>query len=137
MGAPDHYIAQTKGFIAPHGYRRYRPEASLLYQLVAEHYPRFRYRRAAEGRALPRYVEDEFEAYLRCGLLKHGFLRVKCDSCQAEKLFALSSKRLGFCPSCGARRMTETAALLLEDVLPQQPVRQGVLALERRSHPVH
>lgn len=34
----------------------------LLHQLLAEHYPRFRNRRATEGRALPRYVEDEFEA---------------------------------------------------------------------------
>jgi hypothetical protein len=129
MDAPDRDIAQAKGFIAPHGYRRHRPEATLLYQLVAEHYPRFRDRRAAEGRALPRYVEDEFEAYLKCGLLEHGFLRVKCDACQAEKLVAFSCKRRGFCPSCGARRMTETAALLVDDVLPQQPVRQWVMSL--------
>jgi len=68
------------------GYRRHRPEATLLYQLVAENYPWFRDRRTAEGRPLPRYVEDEFEAYLKCGLLEHGFLRVKCDACQAEAL---------------------------------------------------
>jgi len=129
MGAPDRDIAQAKDFIAPPGYSRHRPEATLLYQLVAEHYPRFRERRAAEGRALPRYVEDEFEAYLKCGLLKHGFLRVKCDACQAEKLVAFSCKRRGFCPSCGARRMAEAAALLVDNVLPQQPVRQWVLSL--------
>src|SRR5690606_23435493 len=51
----------------------------------------------------------------------HGFLRVKCDSCQAEKLVAYSCKRRGFCPSCGARRMVETAALLIDEVLPLQP----------------
>jgi len=129
MGAPGRDISQAKDFIAPPGYSRHRPEATLLYQLVAEHYPRFRDRRAAEGRALPRYVEDEFEAYLRCGLLEHGFLRVKCDACQAEKLVAFSCKRRGFCPSCGARRMVETAALLVDNVLPQQPVRQWVLSL--------
>jgi ribosomal protein S27E len=86
-------------------------------------------RRAAEARALPRYVDDEFEAYLKCGLLEHGFLRVKCESCQAEKLVAFSCKRRGFCPSCGARRMAETVALLVDDVLPRQPVRQWVLSL--------
>src|SRR5690606_3723571 len=86
-------------------------------------------RRVAEGRALPRYVEDEFEAYLKCGLLENGFLRVKCDSCQAEKLVAYSCKRRGFCPSCGARRMVETAALLIDEVLPRQPIRQRVLSL--------
>jgi ribosomal protein S27E len=129
MGAPDRDIAQAEGFIAPPGYRRHRPEATLLYQLVAEHYPRFRDRRVAEGRPLPRYVEEEFEAYLKCGRLEEGFLRVKCDSCQAEKLVAFSCKRRGFCPSCGARRMAETAALLVDDVLPRQPVRQWVLSL--------
>jgi hypothetical protein len=129
MGAPDRDIAQAKDFIAPPGYRRHRPEATLLYRLVAEHYAGFRDRRAAEGRPLPRYVEDEFEAYLKCGLLEHGFLRLKCDSCQAEKLVAFSCKRRGFCPSCGARRMAETAALLVDNILPQQPVRQWVLSL--------
>jgi hypothetical protein len=129
MGASDHDIAQAASFISPPGYSRHRPESTLLYRLVAEHYPRFRDRRVAEDRPLPRYVEDEFEAYLKCGLLEHGFLRVKCEACQAEKLVAFSCKRRGFCPSCGARRMAETAALLVEDVLPQQPVRQWVLSL--------
>jgi ribosomal protein S27E len=129
MGATDRDIAQAKDFIAPPGYQRHRPETTLLYQLVAQHYPAFRDRRAAEDRPLPRYVEDELDAYLKCGLLEHGFLRVKCDACQAEKLVAFSCKRRGFCPSCGARRMAETAALLVDDVLPQQPVRQWVLSL--------
>jgi len=117
------------GFIAPPGYQRHRPEATLLYQLVAEHYPTFRDRRASEERPLPRYVEDEFEAYLKCGRLEHGFFRVKCESCQAEKLVAFSCKRRGFCPSCGGRRMAETAGLLVDDVLPRQPVRHWVLSL--------
>ena len=42
MGAPERDIAQAKDFIAPPGYSRHRPEATLLYELVAEHYPRFR-----------------------------------------------------------------------------------------------
>ncbi|HNP37745.1 MAG TPA: hypothetical protein PKK10_18030 [Woeseiaceae bacterium] len=83
MGAMDRDIAQAKDFIAPPGYSRHRPEPTLLYQLVAEHYPRFRDRRAAEGRALPRYVQDDFEAYPKCGLLEYGHLRVKRYACQA------------------------------------------------------
>ena len=62
MVAPDRDIAQAAGFIASPGYSRSQPETTLLLRLVA-HYPKFRDRRAAEGRALPRYVEDEFEAY--------------------------------------------------------------------------
>ena len=49
--------------------------------------------------------------------------------CQAEKLVAFSCKRRGFCPSCGARRMVETAALLVDNILPPQPARQWVLSL--------
>ena len=129
MDASGRDISQAKDFIAPSAYSRHRPETTLLYQLIAEYYPSFRDRRAAEGRALPGYVEDEFAAYLKCGLLEHGFLRVKCDACQAEKLVAFSCKHRGFCPSCGARRMAETAALLVDKVLPQQPIRQWVLSL--------
>jgi len=56
-------FAQAKGFIEPPGYRRHRPESTLLYRLVAEHYPGFRDRRSAEERPLPGYVEAAFEAY--------------------------------------------------------------------------
>ena len=40
MGTPAHDFAQSRGFLAPPGYGRHRPEATLLYQIVAEHYPR-------------------------------------------------------------------------------------------------
>ena len=99
-------------FIDPPGYARHRPEATLLYQLVERHYPELVAVREAAGRPLPNYVQEEFEAYLKCGRLEHGFLRVRCDDCHAEKLVAFSCKRRGFCPSCGARRMTDGAALL-------------------------
>ncbi|WP_139250156.1 transposase zinc-binding domain-containing protein, partial [Escherichia coli] len=70
----------------------------------------------------------EFEEFLQCGRLEHGFLRVRCESCHAEHLVAFSCKRRGFCPSCGARRMAESAALLVDEVLPEQPMRQWVLS---------
>lgn len=74
-------------------------------------------------------MEQEFEGYLECGRLEHGFLRVRCDTCHAEHLVAFSCKRRGFCPSCGARRMAESAALLVDEVFPEQPVRQWVLSV--------
>lgn len=116
-------------FIEPAGYARHRPESTLLYQLVEQHWPRFRELRAMEGRSLPGYIEEEFEAYLQCGRLEEGFLRVRCERCHAEKLVAFSCKKRGFCPSCGARRMAETAALLADEVLPERPLRQWVLSL--------
>ncbi|XOV90735.1 MAG: transposase zinc-binding domain-containing protein [Pseudomonadota bacterium] len=41
---------------------------------------------AEQGRSLPGYVVREFEDYLKCGRLEHGFLRVRCESCHHEKL---------------------------------------------------
>jgi hypothetical protein len=64
----------------------------------------------------------------QCGRLEHGFIRVQCTSCHKDGLVAFSCKRRGFCPSCGARRMAESAALLVDDILPEQPVRQWVLS---------
>jgi ribosomal protein S27E len=74
-------------------------------------------------------VQEEFDAYLKCGRLEEGFLRVRCEGCHAEKLVAFSCKKRGFCPSCGGRRMAETAALLADAVLPERPLRQWVLSL--------
>ena len=111
----------------PASYQRHRPEETPLYGIVATYYPRFVERLNAEGGWLPAFVKQEFDDYLKCGLLEHGFLRVKCDGCQHEHLVAFSCKRRGFCPSCGARRMIESAAHLVDHVLPQQPIRQWVL----------
>jgi hypothetical protein len=52
-------------FVDPAGYARHRPEQTLLYQLVGQHYPAFLAAREAAGRPLPKYVQEEFEAY--CG----------------------------------------------------------------------
>lgn len=82
-----------------------------------------------QGRYLPDYVSREFEDYLKCGRLEHGFLRVRCESCHHEKLVAFSCKRRGFCPSFGARRMADSAAHLVDEVLPKRPIRQWVLSV--------
>jgi len=42
---------------------------------------------------------------------------------------AFSCKRRGFCPSCGARRMVDSAAHLVDEVLPKRPIRQWVLSV--------
>ena len=71
-------------------YERHRPEQTLLYQLVEQYYPAFESQWVSEGRVLPDYVRQEFEAYLKCGRLEHGFLRVQCETCHAEHLVAFS-----------------------------------------------
>jgi hypothetical protein len=78
---------------------------------------------------------DEFDAFLECGILAHGFLLLHCADCGHDKLVAFSCKRRGFCPSCGARRMAQTAAHLVDHVIPHVPVRQWVLSLPQSSRP--
>ncbi|EPQ1460259.1 IS91 family transposase, partial [Acinetobacter baumannii] len=109
-------------------YERHRPEQTLLYQLVQQHYPVFKSSLDDQGQSLPRYVQREFEDFLQCGRLEYGFLRVRCEDCHHERLVAFSCKRRGFCPSCGARRMVESAALLVDEVFPAEPIRQWVLS---------
>lgn len=117
----------AEGDVAP-GYERHKPEKTLLYQIIQQHYPDFRSELEAQDRPLPRYVQDEFDAFLECGCLEHGFLRVCCEDCKHEHLVPFSCKRRGFCPSCGARRMVDSAALLVDDVFPHEPIRQWVLS---------
>ncbi len=68
-------------------YQRHRSEQTLLYRIVVENYPAFTASLAEQGRELPGYVpvQREFEDYLKCGRLEYGFLRVRCDSCHAER----------------------------------------------------
>jgi len=109
-------------------YWRHRPEQTLLYQIVDRHYPGFRDVITAQGKPLPLHVQQEFADYLKCGRLEHGFLQVQCTHCHHEHLVAFRCKRRGFCPRCGARRMAESAALLVDEVLAEQPIRQWVLS---------
>lgn len=115
---------QPKGSV----YERHRPEKTLLYQIIRQYYPRFLEHLENQGASLPEYVQREFEDFLQCGRLENGFIRVVCEDCKHERLVAFSCKRRGFCPSCGARRMAESSALLIDEVLPQQPIRQWVLS---------
>jgi hypothetical protein len=94
-------------------YERHRPETTLLYQLVERHYPAFLEALGTRGRTLPGYVQEEFAAYLKCGRLEHGFIRVRCTTCHAERLVAYSCKRRGllrascpapFGPACGCSK---------------------------------
>jgi ribosomal protein S27E len=107
-------------------YARHRPEQTLLYQLIERYWPDFQLHISQRWHFLPRHVAREFHEYLECGRLENGFLRVRCEDCHLEHLVAFSCKRRGFCPTCGVRRMAETAALLVDDLLPHKPIRQWV-----------
>src|SRR5215831_17960971 len=107
------------------------PSCTVLYHVIADHLETFLASCEAEPDApgLPAYVQREFYAYLQCGILAHGFLRLGCDTCPKELLLPFSCKRRGFCPSCAARRMAQTAAHLVEQVIPWVPTRQWVVSV--------
>jgi ribosomal protein S27E len=110
-------------------YERHQPEHTLLYQLVKQYYPVFKASLEEQEQNLPSYIQREFDDFLHCGRLEYGFLRLHCEDCHHERLIAFSCKRRGFCPSCGARRMAKSAALLVDEVSPKAPIRQWVLSL--------
>jgi len=107
-------------------YSRRRPEKGILYKAVSENMNTVFQDMEVRGKYLPVHVKKEFESYLDCGILAKGFLRLTCLDCKREKLVAFSCKRRGICPSCGGRRMCETAAHLVDNVFPEVPVRQWV-----------
>jgi hypothetical protein len=49
-------------------------------------------------------------------------------ACSRARPSSISCKQRGFCPSCGARRMAESARHRVDDVFGTRPVRQWVLS---------
>ncbi|HEY7711504.1 MAG TPA: transposase zinc-binding domain-containing protein [Candidatus Entotheonella sp.] len=117
--------------VVPPVYQPRDPSSTVLYQVVAEHLETFLATTAADptAKGLPDYVVEEFYAYLQCGILAHGFVRLGCDTCPHRMVLAFSCKKRGFCPSCAGRRMAETAAHLVEQVIPWVPTRQWVVSV--------
>lgn len=74
-------------------FARHKPEQTLLYQIIEGHYPAFKEVMATLGRPLPWHVQHEFDDYLKCDRLEHGFIRVQCTACHKDGLVAFSCKR--------------------------------------------
>jgi hypothetical protein len=81
---------------------------------------------------VPGSVEEEFRAYLECGILCFGFGRALCTGCGQGFVVAFSCKGRGVCPSCNGRHMAQTAAHLVDRVIPPVPVRQWVISVPKR-----
>lgn len=118
------------GATAPaNAYQARCADEELVYRIVAEELDGFLADAEARGHPLPSFVESTFRDFLTCGVPEHGFIRVHCDGCGHDRVVAFSCKRRGVCNSCGGRRMAETAAHLVDSVLPAVPTRQWVLSL--------
>jgi Transposase zinc-binding domain len=67
-------------------------------------------------------MEDEFDAFLDCGILARGFLRLRCGECSHGKLVAFRCKRvvdtdMQHCPICAAVTLKIIAAILERPVV--------------------
>jgi len=120
-------------------YNPRHPERTLLYRTIAEHFETWlelssagQFDGQGDHHTPPAYVEKAFRKYLECGILAHGFARVRCGDCGDDFLVAFSCKGRGVCPSCNTRRMAEAAAHLTDHVFPRLPVRQWVLSVPKR-----
>ena len=93
--------------LAPAGneahYERRRPEETTLYQVVQEHLETFLAQVEAEtGASLPEFVKDEFDAFLECGILAHGFLRLRCARvARMRSWWPFPASGAGFAPPAG------------------------------------
>ena len=110
-------------------YRPRNPKQDDLHRIIRENYRQVFYNKELAGVGLPYHLQKEFQKYLKCGILAHGFARFHCSHCQKDKLVAYSCKSRGVCPSCTGRRMADTAKHLVEEVIPEVPVRQWVLSM--------
>ena len=74
-------------------YRRHEPEKTVLYRIVRENlktFLEFAENRDPRGYGLPKYVRNAFEAYLECGVIQHGFIRVRCPGCGHDGIVPFS-----------------------------------------------
>ncbi|MDO8501789.1 MAG: transposase [Gemmatimonadaceae bacterium] len=117
-------------------YKPRRPQASPLFRLVSEHVHRLQTvyderfaREYGPWRPVVGQVADKF---LACGVLEHGFARIRCDDCTHEYLLAFSCKCRYFCPSCHAKRLAIWEQWLDTTLLAPVPHRQVVLTIPKR-----
>jgi ribosomal protein S27E len=103
--------------------KRHRPEQTTLYRLVQQHAVTFiAQAEDAAGAELPQFVKDEFDAFLECGILAHGFLRLRCGDCGHDKLVApgrqsRAGSKVESTMPCGGRASTRGLTQLRRPLL--------------------
>jgi len=116
-------------------YRPRHPAATVMHRTVREHLETFlaiARSRDPDLRPVRPAAERALRQYLRCGIPAHGFARVRCAACKHEYLVPFSCKVRDLCAACATRRMVETAAHLVDEVLPRVAYRQWVVSVPKR-----
>jgi hypothetical protein len=79
-------------------YQRRDAPQTTLYQVVRDNLETL-YRAVEDGFAsapLPKFVKQEFESFLDCGVLCRGAALLVCEQCPCAKVIALSCKGRAF-----------------------------------------
>ena len=99
---------------APVHCERHRPGQTTLYRLAQEHAATFfEQAESAGGAGLSQFVKDEFDAFLECGILAHGFERMlEFNMPQAREMALDLDKRtpVGVSARAPARRRSSAEA---------------------------
>ena len=116
-------------------YQPRKPQESQYYQCVEDNFETLEQvydeRFASKYGFFRPYVKQVIYRYLDCGILHHGFARVRCGDCGHEYLLAFSCKRRHFCPSCHQKRVVEFGEWLCEEVLKAVPHRHFVFSIPK------
>jgi hypothetical protein len=122
-------MEQAKGI-----YRQRHPEQTACYKIFRNHYKSFR--DSYEERYKWRYgyfrplIDEEVEKYLKCGIPKYGFARIRCSQCGKEMILPFSCKSR-ICASCLTKRMFEFEEYIMEEMIKQVPHRHVIFCLPK------
>ena len=116
-------------------YKRRTPEKSTLYKIVYNHFQEYENiypdKYEQDFGFLRKIVPKTIYKYLDCGILEHGYARIRCPQCGNDFFVAFSCKTRFLCPSCAEKRTLIWAAWIKDNVLQNIPHRQWVFTIPK------
>ncbi|MFH1435122.1 MAG: transposase [Pseudomonadota bacterium] len=123
-------------FPRPAVYRPRRPQQTDFYRLVEDNLETFLVQANdpfyAASPSVPPHAETAMRDFLSCGLPGDGFCRAVCRRCGRTLVISYSCQHRCPCPSCAAKKTAVAGAKLVDDVIPEVPVRMWTLTLPKR-----
>jgi Zn ribbon nucleic-acid-binding protein len=119
-------------------YRQRKPQYTAYYKALLENYStmleQYPQRYNEQYGFFRPEIGKEVGKYLKCGIPKYGFARVKCQnkSCGTEYILPFSCKGRGCCPSCQQKYSLEMEEHLVNDVLLDVPHRHMIFTIPKR-----
>lgn len=110
------------------------PTATVLYGIVRDHFEIFHAHAASlrDGEGLPRFVEQKFRDFLRCGCLANDFARLSMRRMRPGSSRGLLVQGSRLLPAVRRAEDGRAAAHLVDHVCPDVPVLEWVLGLPHR-----